>query len=208
MNRFFPTLSIALAVTCLAFLSIVQPVRAQVSSVNGNERIGAADAMDFLRKTDKTTGLPQDNATDATGKLINRILGASGIAFLILTVYAGFMWMTAQGNQDRITKARETLTASGIGIAVILLAFSITNFVLNNVSSAVSGGGGRSGQPQGPLGCCLTEFNPNAFAGDGWAYKITDSASCSQSAGEDRHEFYEGMDAVTCQNRWNEKNEE
>ncbi len=53
-----------------------------------------------------------------------------GIIFLVYIVYAGFSWMTAGGNDDKIKRAKETLTAGVIGITVIIMAFAIARFVI------------------------------------------------------------------------------
>jgi len=44
-------------------------------------------------------------------------------------VYAGLMWMTAGGNEDRIKKARQILIAAIIGLVIVLSAYAITQFI-------------------------------------------------------------------------------
>ncbi len=65
--------------------------------------------------------------------VINGILGLLGIIFLVLTLYAGFLWMTAAGNDDQVSKAKSILTAAIIGIIIIIAAYAITNFVLDAI---------------------------------------------------------------------------
>lgn len=65
-----------------------------------------------------------------TGRIINFILTFVGVIFLILTIYAGFLWMTAGGNEETVKKAKKWLVNSVIGLAIILSAYSITNFIL------------------------------------------------------------------------------
>lgn len=66
--------------------------------------------------------------------VINAILGLIGMIFLVLTVYAGFLWMTAQGNEDNVTKAKSILTTSIIGLIIIVAAYAITNFIITAVT--------------------------------------------------------------------------
>ena len=73
------------------------------------------------------------------GTVINTVLGLLGVIFLILLVYAGFLWMTAAGNDDKVTKAKQILTTSIIGLVIVLAAYSIAAFVVEQLASATGG---------------------------------------------------------------------
>ncbi len=71
---------------------------------------------------------PQDpRVTIAT--IIRAALGVIGIIFLVLTLYAGGLWMMSGGNEEQITKAKNTLKASIIGLIIVISAYSITIFI-------------------------------------------------------------------------------
>jgi hypothetical protein len=53
-------------------------------------------------------------------------MGLVGLIFLILMLLAGFQWMTAGGNEDKITKAKDRFKNAVIGFAIVMLAYSIT----------------------------------------------------------------------------------
>jgi len=82
------------------------------------------------------------NVTPAViaGNIIYAMLGLLGIIFVVLTIYAGFLWMTAQGNEEQISKAKKMLVNAVIGLVIIMAAWSITAFVLYNLSSAMQAG--------------------------------------------------------------------
>ncbi len=69
--------------------------------------------------------------------VINAILGLLGVIFLVLTLYAGFLWMTAAGNDEQVGKAKNILTTAIIGLIIIVAAYAITNFVLTAVLTQV-----------------------------------------------------------------------
>lgn len=71
-------------------------------------------------------------------QIIYVALGLLGTIFIVLTVYAGFLWMTAGGNEDNISKAKKILMASVIGLLIILVSYSITWFVFNAITGATS----------------------------------------------------------------------
>ncbi|MFH1536547.1 MAG: pilin [Patescibacteria group bacterium] len=68
--------------------------------------------------------------------VVNIALGFLGILFLILTIYGGFIWMTASGNEENITKAKKILTTAVVGLVIILASYGISSFVFNYVSNA------------------------------------------------------------------------
>lgn len=74
--------------------------------------------------------------TDVKSVVVNIIqflLGFLAIIAIIIVLYAGFQWMTAAGNEEKITSARATLTAGLIGLVIILAAYAITSFVINQL---------------------------------------------------------------------------
>ncbi|MDO9399503.1 MAG: hypothetical protein Q7T79_02355 [bacterium] len=63
------------------------------------------------------------------GLVVRIVLSLLGIVFLILMVYAGFSWMTAAGEEERVTKAKETITRAIIGLIITIGSYAIWIFV-------------------------------------------------------------------------------
>lgn len=83
----------------------------------------------------KTAGNIAWGSTNVTlpemaGNVINVALSILGIVFLGYALYAGFKWMTAQGDEKAVTAAKDTIKNSVIGIVIIVGAFALTNFVM------------------------------------------------------------------------------
>lgn len=74
------------------------------------------------------------------GLVINPLLGLVGSAFLALTIYAGVMWMTAAGNDQRVDQAKRILQWAVIGIAVTIFSYGIVTLLARAlVNRAASG---------------------------------------------------------------------
>jgi uncharacterized membrane protein len=82
----------------------------------------------------RASGLGEQDVRSTTAGVINVALSLLGIIALVLIVYAGFMWMTAAGNSEQIDKAKGILRAAIIGLVIILMAYSITQFVVDNLT--------------------------------------------------------------------------
>lgn len=76
------------------------------------------------------------NLSETVGKIIRIILGLLGIIFLALTVYAGALWMTAAGNEEKVTTAMGILKMAVIGLIIILASYSLSYFVLDKIFEA------------------------------------------------------------------------
>ncbi len=88
------------------------------------------------------TGKPgASDVNELIGKGINTILGLVGSIALIMFIYGGFVWMTAAGNKESVTKGKDIIVWSVMGLAVIFLAYAVVNFILGDVI----GGMGASG---------------------------------------------------------------
>ena len=91
---------------------------------------------DVYNPKDDVTG---DTFAIAIARIIRVVLGFLAIIFLALIVYAGFMWMTSRGNEQAISKAKGTMVAAVVGVAIIITAYAITSFVLTELIEATSG---------------------------------------------------------------------
>lgn len=60
--------------------------------------------------------------------MLQLILGALGVAAVVLLVYAGIVWMTAGGNDTKIEQAKKIIQRAIIGLIIIILAYSIIAF--------------------------------------------------------------------------------
>jgi len=77
-----------------------------------------------------------ENSLESTvGTIIQTFLSILGIIFLILMIYAGYAWMTAHGDEQKVTIAKETITAAIIGLVIVIGAYAITFFVISKLTA-------------------------------------------------------------------------
>jgi hypothetical protein len=81
-------------------------------------------------------GYDQNATIDSiVGKVINALLSILGVIFIGFIVYAGFTWLTARGEADRVNTAKAILRTSIIGLIIVLAAYAISYFVLSKIAS-------------------------------------------------------------------------
>ncbi|MFA6428550.1 MAG: hypothetical protein WCW02_03345 [Candidatus Buchananbacteria bacterium] len=70
---------------------------------------------------------------------VNWILGLLILIAVIIILVGGFKWMTAGGNDDKISGARQTIVSGIIGLIIVLAAYAIASFVITQFSGLTGG---------------------------------------------------------------------
>lgn len=122
-------------VGCL-LLALVIPVFA-------NEKAPASpsfqNAMGEVNTAAKGAGVSQAEPESYVATIVNVGLSLVGIIFLILMVYGGYLWMTAKGDEQIATRAKDTITMAVIGLAVVIIAYAVSKFVIDKLIGAATG---------------------------------------------------------------------
>lgn len=113
-------ISITIFAICVSGLFLTPAQSQMVTSIEGQLKAAAEEGAGY--------GAPQDPRT-TVAVIIKTALQLIGIIFLVLIMYAGFLWMTAGGSEDNVTKAKKIISASVIGLAIVVSAYAITTFV-------------------------------------------------------------------------------
>lgn len=66
---------------------------------------------------------------DILNNIIDFLLIIAAPIAVIMTIWAGFLFMTAGGNQEKVITARRTLLYVIIGVAVLILSKAVISFV-------------------------------------------------------------------------------
>jgi len=142
----------------------------------GKQALADGQYDHFLSKTGFSA---TEDVGTIMGGVIQGFLSLLSIIFIVLLLYAGFNWMTASGDEQKVEKAKDTITKAVIGLVIIIAAFSITYFVFN----ALPYGTGSSGETSGP------ESSGNVFS-DWWSSWSFDDLFSSNENVDDYSDNY------------------
>jgi amino acid transporter len=67
--------------------------------------------------------------------IIRWALGFMTLLAVVFIIYGGFIWLTAGGDESRVEKAKQIITAAVIGLIIILLAWAIVIFVARTTAN-------------------------------------------------------------------------
>jgi len=97
----------------------------------------AAFALDTgVNEVNNTIDLGNTDPRVVIARIIQIALGFLGTIAVVLVIYAGFIWMTSEGQEEKVSKAKRTLSSAVVGLIIVLSAFGITTFLLNRLMEA------------------------------------------------------------------------
>jgi hypothetical protein len=129
-------LFVLLLIISFGILSAGNIAFAQQQQLIGSEAKQQLDAQDnaFIQ----ASGLQKTSLNNLIARIIRTILSFLGVIFIILTIYAGLMWMTSAGNEDKIGTAKKIMIAAVIGLVIVMSAYAITAFVIYNLQKSTT----------------------------------------------------------------------
>lgn len=71
-----------------------------------------------------------DDPESFLGMVLKSIFSFLAVLFFLLIIYGGIIWMTAQGNENKIEQAKKIIIASTIGIAIIFTSYLVTVLII------------------------------------------------------------------------------
>ena len=131
VSRYAKKLISLLAILPAFFLSL--PARAQ-----------SQGTYDFVNQSGLNVTGSQAGYSDALkalsptylgSKAIGIILSILGVIFIALIIYGGVTWMIAEGNEQKVEKAKQIIIASIVGLVVVLAAYAASYFIISYFSA-------------------------------------------------------------------------
>jgi hypothetical protein len=113
-------------------------------------------------------GTTEFTMSETIGKVIRVILSLVGTIFLVLTIYAGFLWMTAGGDEGKVEKAMDIIKMSTMGLVIVLAGYGLTTFIVGVITTTAGTPGGKIGPGAGNAGF-WTSFG-KSFKDNWWNY--------------------------------------
>ena len=93
-------------------------------------------------------GMGKKDPRKIAAGVIQTALGFLGVIAVVLILVGGFQWMTAQGNDSKIDKAKKLMTAGVVGLLIVLASFAISLYIMRallGITGATTSGGASYG---------------------------------------------------------------
>lgn len=110
-----------IAFALMADFSLAQDIGAEVVENNFEDVLGSSGTdLRFL-----------------IARIIQIVLTFLGIIAISITLYAGFLWMSSGGDEDKIDRAKRTLKNSIIGLVIILSSWGVTTYIISKITGSL-----------------------------------------------------------------------
>lgn len=131
-NKRFIISVIILAVFLLGFFVLSNTVLAE-DGANGGKK--ALDGLDTTAKGGYGVEVNKlaTNIPDIVGMIVGAVLEFVGLLFFVLIIWAGFIWMTAGGSEEKVKESVDLIIRASFGLLIISAAYLIAQFVGANI---------------------------------------------------------------------------
>jgi len=126
--------TLSVSAVMLTLLSVLSPMAANATLNTGTLQTG-----DLGLSYATSIGLGTQDIRTTIAYIIRVAMGMLGIVAVCIVLVGGFKWMTAGGNDDQVGEAKKWIFSGVIGLAVILSAYALANFVINSLVTATVG---------------------------------------------------------------------
>jgi hypothetical protein len=113
--------------------SCLNLITAPLTALGATDPCGSTNSISAGVECFGKTAFGQEEPTNLViiiADIINVLLGLLAVIFLVLIIFGGFTWMTAMGQEDKIKKAKQTITSAVIGLLIVLLSYAIVNLII------------------------------------------------------------------------------
>ncbi|OGH74049.1 MAG: hypothetical protein A3C90_03030 [Candidatus Magasanikbacteria bacterium RIFCSPHIGHO2_02_FULL_51_14] len=90
--------------------------------------------------TEKAAAPPDPRLLAA--RVIQIALAGLGVVFTILLLISGYWFFTAKGEEEKVTKAKDTARRAITGLIIIMIAYSLTVYIVGALQGVVREGEG------------------------------------------------------------------
>lgn len=125
MFKLYKKIYILLASFIILIIPAITMVQAANPVINRLEDIGAKQGPYEVAN--------ELSLSEIIGTVISAALALIGAIFLALMLYAGYHWMTARGEEEKVEKAKDTINRAVVGLIIVVGAYAIWQFILGEL---------------------------------------------------------------------------
>ena len=120
---------IAVAMFALALLFVPQAAFAEEPPTTG-QGTASQQALEGLNSVNPN-GANSPELTTVIQTILNAVYFIIGIVAVVMIILGGISYATSQGDPAKVKKGKDTILYGIVGLIISLMAFAITQFILN-----------------------------------------------------------------------------
>jgi amino acid transporter len=117
---------------------IIIPLVFLLLAVGGNVIAETASSTD-VDKVELENPLPTVDMRMILGNIVATAMGVLGSLVLLVFIYGGFLWLTAAGSAEKVSKGSQTMLWAIVGLFIIFGAYGIISLVFSAIGAKDTG---------------------------------------------------------------------
>ncbi|MCK4554678.1 hypothetical protein KAU19_07020 [Candidatus Parcubacteria bacterium] len=90
---------------------------------------GALKTLTTVATDGGYSGTNEFSLAQILGTVVKTFIGLLGVVFIGLIIYAGYNWMIARGEEEKLNTAKDTLKRAITGLIIVVGSYAIWKFV-------------------------------------------------------------------------------
>lgn len=124
-----------LSLLSLLLIGTSTVAHAQVSGTATSKKMGIESRLEALGNNTDFKAVTENSFPQAVGLIIRVSLALIGVFFMCYIVYAGWLWLTAAGEEGPIDKAKDIIRGSIIALFIVGAAYVITAVAISQFAA-------------------------------------------------------------------------
>ena len=105
----------------------------------GVAMVQEARALDVgLNEINNTIQLGKEDPRAIVARIINTAMMFLGVIAVVIVLIGGFKWMTAGGNEDKVSEAKKLMGSGVVGLVIVLASWGIAQFIVKQLQTATN----------------------------------------------------------------------
>ncbi len=97
--------------------------------------VSAYAAESVTSNLEGITGVGDTSLLSWVKNILNLVIGLAGLVSVAILIFAGYGFITANGDEDKIAKSTKSLTFAIVGLVICLISVLIVTFVLDKIGA-------------------------------------------------------------------------
>lgn len=130
----------AFLILCLLSLILSLPYLVFAQEINTPVTQNPSSPLTKLQQVSdqgyQTEGVDEFSVAQILGRVVNVFISLLAVIFIIIIILAGYKWLTANGSEEKVKAAQDSITRGVIGLIIILSAWAIWTFIAEKMLEA------------------------------------------------------------------------
>ncbi|NCB20851.1 MAG: hypothetical protein EOM88_02935 [Clostridia bacterium] len=117
------------AIMIIPYFVFAQNAAATAVAIDGTASSNPMTMLKTIGEKSFNKETNENTFVGIAGLVVNIALSILGVIFIVLMIIAGYTWMMASGNEQKVTESKSIIKRAIIGLIIVLASWAIWNLI-------------------------------------------------------------------------------